>query len=81
MKHTKYDLYKEDLYIFLYVSLLWCKQITYEDKNEVHSTSFMVDFASTQPSESGWNMYFYTFLMIWGQLVISSCFFSQLSGL
>lgn len=39
-KHTKYDLHKEDLYRSLYISLLWCKQITYEDKNEVHSTGF-----------------------------------------
>lgn len=40
MKHTEHVRYKEDLYRFLYASLIWSKEIIYEGKNEVHSISF-----------------------------------------
>lgn len=52
----------------------------YYDANRLHTKirmtftapALMVDFASTQPFESGWDMYFYTVLMIWGQPVTGS---------
>lgn len=43
--------------------------------------ALMVDFASTQPFESGWDTYFYTALMIWGQPITGTNIFSQLPGL